>query len=222
MQKSFLLNAKTRTETGKQVANLRKQGLLPAVIYGHNLATKSLTLNTTEVDKILRQISESDLVDLVIDNKKPLKVLFHEISRDPLTEKIIHIDFYQVRMDEKIETEIELNFIGEAPAVKDLGAILVKTLDHIEVECLPGDLISRLDVDLSLLSAIGSIIRAKDLKIPTNITLLTDQETPVVLAEEPKKEETPVAAPTQEELVPKEVTEAEIEKIETEETKGDK
>lgn len=216
-QKSLLLNAAARTETGRKVADLRLAGQIPAVVYGHGLTTKNLCLNELELKKLLHQISESDLVDLVIDNEKPIKVLFHDISHDTLTNKIIHIDFYQVRMDEKITTEIELNFVGESLAVKDLGAVLIKTLDSIKVECLPGDLISHLDVDLSALNQLGTIIRAKDLKIPSTLTLLTDSETPIALAEEPKKEEILTAAPTQEELVPAEVATAEAEKTEANE-----
>ncbi|PIT89636.1 50S ribosomal protein L25 [Candidatus Kuenenbacteria bacterium CG10_big_fil_rev_8_21_14_0_10_36_11] len=211
-QKTLTLNATTRTETGKKAANLRLIGLIPAVIYGHGLETKILTLVELELEKTLQQISESDLVDLVIDNEKPIKVLFHDISRDPLTNKFVHIDFYQVRMDEKIKTEIALNFMGESGAVKDLGAVLIKTLDSIEIECLPGDLISHLDVDLNALNQLGTIIRAKDLKIPATLTLLTDPETPIALAEEPKKEEILTAAPSPKELVPAEVAEAEAEK----------
>jgi len=211
-QKTLTLNATTRTETGKKAANLRLIGQIPAVIYGHGLETKILTLVELELEKTLQQISESDLVDLVIDNEKPIKVLFHDISRDPLTNKFVHIDFYQVRMDEKIKTEIALNFMGESGAVKDLGAVLIKTLDSIEVECLPGDLISHLDVDLNALNQLGTIIRAKDLKIPPALTLLTDPETPIALAEEPKKEEILTAAPSPKELVPAEVAEAEAEK----------
>ena len=186
-QKSLMLNATTRTETGHKVADLRLAGVVPAVIYGHELETKNLSLNELELEKLLQKISESDLVDLVIDNEKPIKVLFHDISHNPLTNKIIHVDFYQVRMDEKIKTEIALNFINESLAVKDLSAVLIKTLDYIEVECLPGDLISRLDVDLSVLNQLGAIIRAEDLKIPATLTLLTDPETPIALAEEAKK-----------------------------------
>ncbi len=102
-------------------------------------------------------------------------------------------------MKEKIRTEVELEFVGESPAVKDLGAMLVKAIDRVEIECLPGDLISYLEVDLSVLKEINDIIRVKDLDVPKNIEILTDKETTVTLAEEHKEieieEETQEEAP---------------------------
>ncbi|HPA25324.1 MAG TPA: 50S ribosomal protein L25 [bacterium] len=187
-QQTFTLKAQKRKIIGNKLQNLRDNGLIPAVLYGHKIANLNLAIDEIELQKLLNKISESELVDLVVDQDAPIKVLIQDIAHDPLKGTINHLDFYQVNMKEKIKTAIELNFINESPAVKDFGGVLVKTLDTIEVECLPGDLISHFDIDLSLLKGIGSIIRAKDLIMPSSLTLLTDLETVIVLAEEPKKE----------------------------------
>lgn len=202
-QKSLFLNAKIREIVGNNIQTLRENGLVPAVLYGHKVANINLEIDEIELQKLLAKISESDLIDLIIADKPSVKVLIHDISYDPLKNTIKHLDFYQVNMKEKITTRIELNFINESPAVKDLGGVLVKTLDAIEVECLPNDLISHIDIDLSFLKEIGSIIRAKDLAIPQSLTLLTDPETVIVLTEEPKKEiEKPIETATTPETGP--------------------
>lgn len=193
-QQTFTLNAKKREIVGNKLEKLRDGGLIPAVLYGHKITNINLAIDEIELQKLLNKISESELIDLVVDQTPPIKVLIQDIARNPLKNQIDHLDFYQVNMKEKIKTHIELDFINESPAVKNFGAVLVKTLDNVEVECLPSDLISHLEVDLSLLKEIGSIVRAKDLNIPQELTLLTDEETVIVLTEEPKKEaEKPVA-----------------------------
>ncbi len=189
------LNAETRQEFGKRLKKIREAGKLPAVLYGHGIKNINLTLNYHDFEKVLNKISESDLIDLTIDENKPVKVLIHDIARDPVTNKFLHLDFYQVRMDEKITTQVELNFVGESPAVKELGGVLVKALDEVEIECLPGDLISKIDVELTSLKTFDDIVRVKDLSVPAKVTILTPTETTVVLVEEQKKyeEEQPVA-----------------------------
>lgn len=192
--KSFNLTAKLRTELGKEVENLRVVGQLPAVLYGKNIENKNLTVRYSDFEKLSHVATESDLIDLNVDRAGSVKVLIHQVDFEPVTHKMIHVDFYQVNMKEKIRTELELKFIGEAPAVKDLGGVLVKTMDHIEIECLPSDLISQTEVNLDNLKEIGDVIRVKDLAIPKNIEVLTDPEATLVLVEEPKKieEEIPV------------------------------
>jgi len=198
-KETIILNAKTRQETGKKVKQLREAGKLPAVLYGHNVENLNLVLNYSDFEKALNQVGESSLIDLKIDEHQkpvsadggaqPVKVLIQDVTRHPVSDKILHVDFYQVKMDEKIRTEVELNFVNEAPAVKELGGVLVKVLDHIEIECLPSDLISELEVDLSSLKTFDDIIRVKDLKVSEKVNILTDTEATVALVEEPSKVE---------------------------------
>ncbi len=185
---SLNLKAEKREIVGKKVATLRANNKIPAVVYGHNINNINVVVNKIDLEKIMRQTSASDLIDLQVDGEPTVKVLLHEIDREPVTNQVRHVDFYQVNMKEKINTDVSLNFVGESPAVKDLSGILIKTLDKIEIECLPGDLISNLEVDLSLLKQIGDSLRVKDLVVPEKITVLTEPETTVVLVEEQKVE----------------------------------
>ncbi|MBU4361001.1 50S ribosomal protein L25 [Patescibacteria group bacterium] len=198
-KKNINLKAQTRNLTGKAVASLREQGKLPAVLYGNGIENHNLVMEYSDFEKLYNQVTESDLIDLTINDKEKVKILIHDIQRDPVTHKFLHIDFYQVKMDEKIKTEVELEFINESPAVKDLNGSLIKALDHVEIECLPGDLISNIKVDLSTLKTFDDIIRAKDLNAPAEVEIQTDPETTVALVEEPKIEAEPVAEEKKEE-----------------------
>jgi large subunit ribosomal protein L25 len=188
------LNASRREETGKKVEALRDKGMIPAVLYGHGLENINLVIKYSDLERILNKTNESELIDLVIDNKETEKVLIHDIQRDSVKHLMTHVDFYQVRMDEKIKTEIEINFLGEAPAVKELGGVLLKNLDKLEVECLPGNIPNHIDVDLSTLKTFDDIIRVKDVQVPETVHILNDMEIPVTNVAEPRKiEEEPVA-----------------------------
>jgi large subunit ribosomal protein L25 len=197
-KETFELKANPREETGRKVEELRDKFLLPAVVYGHDFANQNITLSESEFERVFRAAGESSLVDLIIGAEKPIKVLIHEMQNDPITDKPVHVDFYKVNMDEKIKTEVEIVFVGESGAVKDLGGVLIKTLEKLHIECLPSDLIHNVEVDLSALKQIGDVIRVSDLKVPASIMVLTNPENPVVLVEEMKvevfKEETPAVA----------------------------
>ncbi len=194
MSQIFTLNAVLRTITGKQVADLREAGKLPAVIYGHKLANKNLTLDLVEFEKILQTAGESSLIDLKIGDQAPVKVLIQEVARHPVSHHPAHVDLYQVNMAEKVKTHLTLNFIGESPAVKNLAGVLIKAMDYIEIECLPGDLVAEIPVDLSKLNNLKEAIKVKDLPVPPAIHVLSEPEAVVVLVEEPTKieEEKPV------------------------------
>lgn len=202
-KQAITLNAKTRQATRKQVAELREAGQLPAVLYGKGIDNKNLVLNYIEFDHALATAGESTLIDLKIDDKEPVKILIHAFEREPVSHRLIHVDFYQVRMDEKIKTDVELIFVGESPAVKNLNGVLVKALDKIEIECLPDDLLSQIEIDISTLKTFDNIIRVKDLALPDNVDILNDLEAPIALVEEPRKieEEAPVETETKEATV---------------------
>ncbi|MEK7211018.1 MAG: 50S ribosomal protein L25, partial [Patescibacteria group bacterium] len=132
---------------------------------------------------------ESTLVDLKINYQPPIKVLIHDTQINPLTDEIIHIDFYQVSMVKKLEAEIAFNFMGESPVVKNSGGILIKSVDKIKVRCLPGDLVHAIDVDLGALNNFGDVIRIKDIKFPHGMEILERAENVVVSVAEPISEE---------------------------------
>jgi len=182
------LKAKSRKLLGRKVKQLRKKNIIPAVIYGHNIESRPIEIESKTFKKILSEAGESSLVNLEIDDQKPVSVLIHDLSYHPLTSEIIHIDFYQVKTHEKLTAEIELKFIGESPAVKNLGGILVTPLKAVKVECLPQDLIHEIEVDLSQLINYGDEIKIKDLKIPEKIKISEEAKVTVANIEEPRKE----------------------------------
>lgn len=186
---TFGLNVKKREVTGKGVKNLRKQNLIPAVIYGKDVPSLNLVVEYLPFSRLYKEAGESSLIDLKIDDKTPVKVLVQDVQTDPTTGKFFHIDFRQIKMTEKIKVEALLKFIGEAPAVKETGGTLIKSLDKVEIECLPQDLIHEIEVDISSLKTFEDAIHVKDLKVPTGVKILADMNATVTTVEAPLTEE---------------------------------
>jgi len=183
------LNAQLRSESNGKAKKIRTAGFIPAVIYGFGKANKNIKVKKHDFEKVFAVAGEFNLVDLSIDEAAPKKVIIKDVQRDGITDSIIHIDFYQVDMTKKITTEIPLNFIGEAKAVKESGGTLVKNMDSVEIECLPGDLVSHIDVDISVLENFDQFIRLHDLVLPHGIVLAQATNEAVVGVVETKVEE---------------------------------
>ncbi len=180
-----------RDRLGKASRLLIKQGLVPAEVYGHGFKNEHLTVSKPEFLKVFRQAGENTIVNLVLTGDK-LPTLIHEVKRDYLTGEVSHIDFYRVTMTEKIKANVPLEFIGEAPAVREKLGVLNKAVSEIEVESLPGDLPHRIEVVLAVLDSLDKSIYARDLKVPPTVKILVEPET-VIVTVIPVKEE--VAAP---------------------------
>lgn len=185
----LILKSKKRDIIGKKVSQLRAQGELPVVLYGKEIKPLNLTINQKEFEKISKTAGTSTLVNLAVENEKPVKVLIQDIQFDPVKDNIIHADLYQVKMTEKLQTEIPLKFIGESLAVKDLQGNLITNREALEVECLPDDLVSEIEVDITKLATFDDMIHVKDILVPEKISVLTDPEEVVALVEAPKTEE---------------------------------
>lgn len=183
------LQAQTRTILGKKVKKVRKQGMIPAILYGHDTEPQPLSINTQEFSQIFKTAGISALVNLKIDEQKGFKVLLKEPQRDPKNRTITHADIYKVKMSEKIKTEIPLEFINEAPAVVDLEGNLIVNSNTIEVECLPDDLIANIEVDLAALKTFDDMIHLKDIKAPKGVEFLGDPEEVIVVVSTPRTEE---------------------------------
>lgn len=183
-----MLPARRRTAVGKQAKNLVRTNTVPAVLYGHGLENLNLEVGASEFSKIFRQAGSSSLVDLVIDESPAVKVLIHDVQRHPTKHEVMHIDFYQVKMTEKLETDIELDFVGESPAVKEQGGIFVRALDKVQVSCLPGDLVHTIAVDISSIKTFEDRIAVKDIVVPKGITILDDPETIVASVTPPRSD----------------------------------
>ena len=183
------LEAKSRSERGRKVNKGRKDGLVPAVVYGHSVESTSLWVNALDLKRLLKVSGESTIIELKIDGKDDRNVLIQEIQRGGVKDNFMHIDFFQVRMNEKIETEVELVFIGESAAVKEQGGILVRNIDKVTVKCLPADLPSHIDVDISIIKTFEDHIAIKDLKISEKVEVEIEPETVIALVTPPRTEE---------------------------------
>lgn len=183
------IKAQARTVQGKQTKHLRAVGELPAVLYGHGVSSRPLVVTGGDFQRVYRQAGESTLVNLVVDSAAPVKVIIQDVQRHPITGRPLHVDFHQVRMTEKLHTDIPLTFRGEAPAVKELGGVLVKNLDHVKVEALPGDLVHEITVDVSALKTFDDQIHAGDLKVPAGIIVLDTADEVVALVAPPRSEQ---------------------------------
>lgn len=182
------LKAQTRENIGKKLESLRKQGIIPAVVYGSGHKPVSVQVDYEEFRKVFEKTGESTLIKLKVDNEIK-NVLVHDIVKDPITGNFVHIDFYQVRMDKEIKAEVSLVFEGEAPAVKFLEGVLVKSMNHIEVEALPKDLPHEIKVDISVLDTFDKNIRIKDLILPKGVKTDINLEEVVISVVPPRTEE---------------------------------
>ena len=183
------LNVKKREVTGRGVKNLRKQNLIPAVIYGKDVPSQNLVVEYLPFNKLYKEAGESTLIDLKIDEAAPVKVLVQEVQSDPLTGKLAHVDFRQIKMTEKLKVDALLKFIGESPAVKELGGTFVHSMEKIEIECLPQDLVHEIEVDISGLKTFEDRIHIKDLKISSGVKILSDMNATIAAVEAPLSEE---------------------------------
>ena len=182
------LSAKIRKDLGKKVKNLRKGGILPGVLYGPKIETRPLGIDLKEFEKIYKEAGESSLISLEISGKKAL-VLIHEVKLDPLTEKPIHVYFYQPSLEEEVTAEVPLVFEGEAAAVKDLGGTLVKNISGVEVKALPQNLPHEIKVNINCLKTFEDNILIKDLLIPKDVKILKEPGEIVAAVSPPEKVE---------------------------------
>ncbi|MCR4280506.1 MAG: 50S ribosomal protein L25 [Candidatus Komeilibacteria bacterium] len=208
------LESTTRQEVGKAVKAFRRQEKVPAVVYGFGQDNLMLWLNKRQLDKVFTEAGTFSVVDLLIDDKDSTKVIIKEAQRDAVTDNIIHVDLFRINLQEKIEVQIPIHFVGEAPAVKSLGGTAIHALDTITIECLPEDLIKDVQVDISSLETFDDVIHVGDIKVPEKVTIINETDQVVVSVAPPRVEEA--------ETVPAEgeVKEAEVigEKKEGEET----
>jgi len=176
-----LIQAEKRPVVGKQVRALRRDGKLPAVIYGYGINPISIVLDARSASKTLARATSSSLVTIELDGKQ-YPTLVREKQLNFIRNELIHVDFLAVSMTEKITASVGIQLEGAAPAVKDFNAIIVNNLTELEVECLPSDLPERFVVDISGLAEIGDGVYVKDVIAPANVEILSDPEEMIVVA----------------------------------------
>jgi large subunit ribosomal protein L25 len=215
------LSVKPRQVVGKKVAALRRQGVTPANVYGRNLESKAVEVETTVLTHLLRSAGRNVIIDLRIeDERSPRPVMLRGVQRDPVTSRILHVDFYQVSLTQKMRSEVPLVLVGKAPAVAELGGILLQNVDSIMVEALPGDIPVHVEVDVSMLARFDDAVHVRELPIDlTKVHVMTEPDLVVAKVAAPRlaaaEEEAEVAA----EAVAEAPAAAEEEAVEAEEGK---
>ncbi len=183
-----ILKAVKRDVTGKQVKAMRREGKLPAVIYGRHTEPINIALDAHSASLALAKLSSSSIVTIDVDGTE-YPTLVREKQRDFIKNRLLHVDFLAVSLTEKLRADVSLRFTGLSTAVKDFNAILVHNLEQFRVECLPADLPEYIEVDISPLARPGDGIRVKDVPVPDKIRVLDDPETMVAVATASKIEE---------------------------------
>ena len=196
-----VLNATKRDVVGKQVKALRREGKLPAVIYGRHTEPVNINLDAHSASLTLGRLTPSSLVTINVDGTE-YPSLVREKQRDYIKNRLLHVDFLAVSMTELLRTNVNVHFVGVSPAVKDFNAVLVKNLEELEVECLPTDLPESIEVDISAMTKPGEGIRVRDVQISDKIRILNDSDTMVAVATFAKVEEEAAAVPGAEAVTP--------------------
>lgn len=193
------LTANKRGITGKKVRFLRRQGITPANLYGHGIQSTALQIETPYLKKALAQAGKTSLISLKVGSaKRPYMAIVRDIQRHPVKGELLHVDFYQVRMDEKLRLEVPVGLVGKAPAVKEQGGILVHELSSIEVECLPANMPHGIELDISGLVQLDQALHVKDIPVPEGVTVLTEPDKVVAKIARARIEVVEVAAPAEE------------------------
>ncbi|MBT5236813.1 50S ribosomal protein L25 [Candidatus Peregrinibacteria bacterium] len=178
------LKAKARlADTPAKV--LRRESIVPGVVYGNEAENTSIQCDYSEIYKAYVQAGGSTIVDLDIDGKK-VPSLFHDLSFDPVSDRIIHVDFYAVNMKKEIEAQIPLEFIDESEAVKTLNGVLITTNDHVTVHCLPANLPHALHISLSSLKEFGDALHASDILPMDGVQIMDEPDTMIATVQEPR------------------------------------
>src|SRR5437868_13797441 len=173
------LKASPRQPLGKRSRRLLREGKLPAIVYGHNTEPTPITLDRLEFQKVFIKSGRTHLVDLAIDGRMG-KVLVREIQTHPRRLGPIHVDFYQVNLQEKIEVDVPIHLVGESGPVKQGDADILQPMHSVRVECLPSDIPEAFQVDITPLEEIEAELRVSDLKVPGGVTVLDDPEELIV------------------------------------------
>ena len=193
---TFNLKVENRDITGRKVKQLRAEGIMPANIFGKDIQSRSIKVDRSAFSKIYAEAGETGIIELQLDKEK-VPVLVANVQTHPVTEEPLHVDFRQVNMKEKIEAQVPVELIGEAPAVKDGLGIAVQQTDEITVEALPTDLPENYQVDISGLSEIGASITVAELPKSDKVTILDEAEKVIVMIEEVPEEEEVAPTPAE-------------------------
>ncbi|HEY93492.1 MAG TPA: 50S ribosomal protein L25 [Dehalococcoidia bacterium] len=171
------LTVHTREIRGKKVKILRRQGITPVHVFGHGIEPEALQCDTINLQKVLAQAGTTGIVGLKVDkSRKKRNVMVREVQKEPRSGQLLHVDFYQIRMEEKLKVDVPIILIGEAPALKLKENFLSHELDSLSVECLPDDIPNHIEVDVSILEEADQSIHVEDIVLGEGITVLNHPE----------------------------------------------
>jgi len=202
MSETLELKAEPREVVKGGAKHLRRQGLVPAVVYGREVKTEPVQINAKALQKVLSVAGTHQLISLQIGNDAPRLTLARDVQRDVVRHNCLHVDFYAVKMDEKVSAQVPIVVIGTSPAVTEQGGILTQGLDELEIECLPTDLISSMEISVDGLTELNDTLTVADLTIPESVTILSDLESMVVKIEPPRLPEELEALDEEDEMAP--------------------
>jgi large subunit ribosomal protein L25 len=169
------IQAEPRVILGKNVAKLRRAGVTPAHIFGHNVDSRSIQVSTIELTHALRAAGGTRLVQLTVaGEREPRNVLVRHISRKPTTDQLLHVDFYEVSMTEKTAVEVPVVLVGEAPIAESGDGMVIQQINSIIVDCLPSDIPDRVEADVSTMTELHSTVHVSDLRLPPSVTTALD------------------------------------------------
>jgi large subunit ribosomal protein L25 len=171
------LRADSRETLGKRVKHLRRRGITPIHLFGHGISSMALQCSSAELERVLAKAGHTGLIGLRLEGEaRPRTVVVREVTRDWRDGKLLHVDFYQVKMEEKLKVEVPVVLVGEAPALKSKLNTLKCEVDTLTVECLPARIPTNIAVDVSLLTEPEQVIRVKDIRTDGDITIVNDPE----------------------------------------------
>lgn len=207
------LSAKIRKEIGRKTSVLKKSGRIPAVVYGHKINNVLLDVDYKEFQKVYSKAGVNSLIELDVKGEKEKKiVLIHELQKDPVTDKFIHIDFFETSSKEEVEVKIPLVFEGVSLAVKDLGGTLVKNISELQIKALPQNLPHEIKVSIDKLNTFEDRVLIKDLVLPKDVKVSAKPDEIVVSVAQPSKVEEELAKEIEEKV-------EDVEKVEKEKKK---
>jgi large subunit ribosomal protein L25 len=176
MAEKIELKVENRETTGKRVKFLRNKGVVPVHLFGHNLDSLTLQGDAATLHKVISQAGRTRLINLKVGKSdKTHNVMVREIQKDPIRGSLIHVDFYEVNMAEKIRVEVPIVIIGESPALKLRENMLYQDLSTLHIECLPGKMPDRIQVDISVIKEAEDAVRVKDIQIP-DVVIMNDPD----------------------------------------------
>jgi large subunit ribosomal protein L25 len=199
------LQAEKRQMLGKKVRRLRRAGILPATVYGHQIEPESIQVDALRMREVMREAGTTQLIDLHVDSQPARPVLIRQTAVDAKRNIILHVEFFQANLREKLMTHLPLHIVGESPAVKE-GGIFLSLLDHVDIESLPEDVpAGGIEVDAGLITEINGAIHVSDLTFPPGVTVLTPSDEIVAKVNPPVAEEVVEAVEEEAEELPPEL-----------------